>query len=92
MFDKDSVNLIYSLPTKSFVLITDSNNKIHLAKIKNIFVKNLSKNDVKINEYMEKSNTKIKDEIYSSYDLALSKKYKVKVFQATVDRIKNNFK
>ena len=92
MFDKDSVNLIYSLPTKSFVLITDSNNKIHLANIKNIFVKNLSKNDVKINEYMEKSNTKIKDEIYSSYDLALSKKYKVKVFQATVDRIKNNFK
>ena len=92
MFDKDSINLIYSLPLKSFVLITDSNNKIHLAKIKNIFVKNLSKNDVKINEYMEKSNTKIKDEIYSSYDLALSKKYKVKVFQATVDRIKNNFK
>ena len=36
MFDKDSVNLIYSLPIKSFVLITDSNNKIHLAKIKNI--------------------------------------------------------
>ena len=92
MFDKDSVNLIYSLPTKSFVLITDSNNKIHLAKIKNIFVKNLSKNDAKINEYMKKSNTKIKDEIYSSYDLALSKKYKVKIFQATVDRIKNNFK
>ena len=44
-----------------------------------------------INDYL-KSNTKIKDEIYSSYDLALSKKYKVKIFQATVDRIKNNFK
>ena len=40
----------------------------------------------------QKSNTKIKDEIYSSYDLALSKKYKVKIFQATVERIKNNFK
>jgi len=92
VFDKDSVNLIYSLPIESFVLITDSINKIHLAKIKNIFVKNLSKDDAKISEYMEKSNTKIKDEIYSSYDLALSKKYKVKVFQATVDRIKNNFK
>ena len=41
---------------------------------------------------MEESNTKIKDEIYSSYDLALSKKYKVEVFQQTLDRIKNNFK
>ena len=92
VFDKDSINLIYSLPIESFVLITDSNNKIHLAKIKNIYIKNLSKDDAKIKEYMEKSNTKIKDEIYSSYDLALSKKYKVKVFQATVERIKNNFK
>ena len=92
VFDKDSVNLIYSLPIESFVLITDTNNKIHLAKIKNIYVKNLSKDDAKFKEYMEKSNTKIKDEIYSSYDLAISKKYKVKVFQATVDRIKNNFK
>ena len=92
VFDKDSVNLIYSLPIESFVLITDSNNKIHLAKIKNIFVTNLSKDDAKIGEYIQKSNTKIKDEIYSSYDLALSKKYKVKIFQATVDRIKNNFK
>ena len=92
VFDKDSVNLIYSLPIESFVLITDTNNKIHLAKIKNIYVKNLSKDDAKLKEYMEKSNNKIKDEIYSSYDLAISKKYKVKVFQATVDRIKNNFK
>jgi len=92
VFDKDSVNLIYSLPIESFLLITDSNNKIHLAKINNIFVKNLSNDETKIEEYLEKSNTKIKDEIYSSYDLALSKKYKVKIFQATVDRIKNNFK
>ena len=38
------------------------------------------------------SNNKILDEIYSSYDLSLNKKYKVKVFQKTLDRIKNNFK
>ena len=92
VFDKDSINLIYSLPKESFVLITDSNNKIHLAKIKNIFIKNLSNDDAKNKEYMEESNNKIKDEIYSSYDLALSKKYKVEVFQQTLDRIKNNFK
>ena len=92
VFDKESINLVYSLPINSFVLITDVNNKIYLAKINNIFTKNLSKNDIKNKEYLVKSNSKIIDEIYSSYDLSLNKKYKVKVFENTLDRIKNNFK
>ena len=45
----------------SFVLITDVNNKIYLAKINNIFTKNLSKNDIKNKEYFVKSNIKIID-------------------------------
>ena len=92
IFDKDSVNLIYSLPNKSFVLVTDINNKIYLAKINNIFTKNLSKDNINYKEYLSKSNNNIIDEIFSSYDLSLNKKYKVKVFQNTLDRIKNNFK
>ena len=92
IFDKESINLIYSLPEKSFVLITDTNNSIFLAKINNIFITNLLDNDVKYKDYYSQSNNKIIDEIYSSYDLGLSKKYKVKVFQNTLDRIKNNFK
>ena len=92
IFDKDSIKLIYSLPVNSFVLITDVNNKIYLAKINNIFTKNLPKIDIKNKEYLVKSNSKIIDEIFSSYDLSLNKKYKVKVFENTLDRIKNNFK
>ncbi len=92
LFDKDSVNLIYSLPTKSFVLVTDVNNNIYLAKINNIFTKNLLKDDTINKEYFEKSNSQIINEIYSTYDLSLNKKYKIKVFQNTLDRIKNNFK
>ena len=92
IFDKDSVNLIYSLPNKSFVLVTDINNKIYLAKINNIFTKNLSKDNINYEEYLAKSNNNIIDEIFSSYDLSLNKKYKVKVFQNTLERIKNNFK
>ena len=49
-------------------------------------------NDEKYKEYLSQSKNKIVDEIYSSYDLALNKKYKVKVFQNTLERIKNNFK
>lgn len=92
VFDKESINLIYSLPINSFLLITDSNNKIFLAKINNIFTENLSKNDINNKEYLVKSNSKIIDEIYNSYDLSLNKKYKVKVYENTLDRIKNNFK
>ena len=92
IFDKDSVSLIYSLPENSFVLLTNDNNKIFLAKVNKIYTKNLPKNDIENDEYLEISNNKIVEEIYSSYDLALSKKYKVKVFQNTLDRIKNNFK
>ena len=75
VFDKESINLVYSLPINSFVLITDVNNKIYLAKINNIITKNLSKNDINNKEYLIKSNSKIIDEIYSSYDLSLNKKY-----------------
>ena len=92
IFDKDSVSLIYSLPENTFVLLTNDNNKIFLAKVNKIYTKNLPKNDIENSEYLEISNNKIVEEIYSSYDLALSKKYKVKVFQNTLDRIKNNFK
>jgi len=92
VFNKESINLVYSLPINSFVLITDVNNEIYLAKINNIITKNLSKNDINNKEYLVKSNSKIIDEIYSSYDLSLNKKYKVKVFENTLDRIKNNFK
>ena len=91
VFDKDSIDLIYSLPVNSFVLITGHSNNIYLARINNIYANNLSKDDIINKEYLVKSNNKIIDEIYSSYDLSLNKKYKVKVFQNTLDRIKNNF-
>ena len=92
MFDSDSIKLIYSLPNKSFTLITDKKNNIYLAKIKNISFSNLSKNDQKINDYLAKSNNKIINDIYSSYDLSLNTKYKVKIFEATLDRVKNYFR
>ena len=92
VFDKESIKLIYSLPEKSFVLITDKNNSIYVAKINNIYIKNLLNDDANYNEYLAKSNNQIIDQIYSSYDLALNEKYKVRVFQNTLERIKNNFK
>ena len=39
-----------------------------------------------------KSNSQIIGEIYSTYDLSLNEKYNVKLFQNTIERVKNNFR
>ena len=76
-FDSDSIKLLYSLPKGSFALISDENNKIYLAKIININSINLSNNRKDTKNYQLKSNSKINNNIYSSYDLSLNSKYKV---------------
>ena len=84
--------MVYSLPKGSFILITGGENKIFLTKIKNIHFNNLDKNDKKLKDYLVKSNNKIINDIHGSYDLSLNSKYKVKIFQATLDRVKNYFR
>ena len=91
-FSRESVELLYSLPKKSFVLIADKNNDVYLSKISNINTSMLNKDADKVNEYKLKSNSQVMGEIYSTYDLSLSKKYNVKLFNSTIERIKNNFR
>ena len=91
-FSRESVELLYSLPKKSFVLIADKNNDVFLSKISNINTSMLNKDADKVNEYKLKSNSQVMGEIYSTYDLSLSKKYNVKLFNSTLERIKNNFR
>ena len=91
LFDSESIKLLYSLPKDSFVLVTDDKKNIHIAKIINISYKQIEKNDKEIELYKFQSLGNVKSNIFSSYDLSLNKKYKVKVFQNTLERIKNNF-
>ena len=91
LFDSESIKLLYSLPKDSFVLVTDDKENIHIAKIINISYKQIDKNDKEIELYKFQSLGNVKSNIFSSYDLSLNKKYKVKVFQNTLERIKNNF-
>jgi len=90
-FSIDSIKLIYSLPKDSFILINDEEMKIYLAFIKEVI--NESKiTEVDFKNYLLKSNSEIRDTLYSSYDIYLSKKYEIKVFQSTLERLKNNFR
>ena len=90
-FSTDAIKLIYSLPENSFVLVNDALNNIYLVYIKKI------NDDVEITQddlknYLLKSNSEITNTLYSSYDIYLSEKYEIKVFQNTVERLKNNFR
>ena len=90
-FSIDSIKLIYSLPKESFILINDEEMKIYLAFIKEIINENKI-TEVNFKNYLLKSNSEIRDTLYSSYDIYLSKKYEIKVFQNTIERLKNNFR
>ena len=90
--NKESLELIYSMPENSFMLITDKERKVYVAKIEKISSQNLITQNDKIKEYENKSNFMIKDNIYSTYDMLLSKDYKVKINQKTLERVKNYFK
>ena len=90
-FSTDAIKIIYSLPENSFVIINDALNNIYLAYIKKINDDvEITQNDLK--NYLLKSNSEIRDTLYSSYDIYLSEKYEIKVFQNTIERLKNNFR
>ena len=91
-FDPESLELIYTLPNKSFTLVTGETNKVYLTKIKDIYYSNIDKNDNNISEYSTKSNNDIINNIYTSYDLSLNTKYNVKIFNQTIERVKNYFR
>ena len=92
IFDSESVNLIYTLPNKSFTLVTGEKDKVYLSRINSIYYSDIDKNADNIKEYSTKSNNDIINDIYTSYDLSLNSKYKVKIFNQTIDRVKNYFR
>jgi hypothetical protein len=91
-FTRDSVNLLYSMGKNSYSLVSDEKNNIYLVKIKNIFENSLSKNAKEIVEFANQTNTKIRDNLYNSYDLLLNEKYKIKINEKTLDRMKKYFR
>ena len=48
-------------------------------------------NDDKINEYMNKQNSNLKNNMLKSYDLYLNSRYNVNLNQKTIERVKNFF-
>ena len=88
-FKIDAVEILYSLPENSFTLINDDQNNIYLAKVKKF--ENEVLNNEKMEEYVHKQNSNIKNTMLKSYDLFLNDKYNVVLNQKTIERVKNFF-
>ena len=91
-FTQESVRLLYALGINNFTLVSDEESNVYLVKIKNIYENNLIKNSQENETYINQTNIKIKNDLYNSYDLLLNEKYKIKVNENTLDRIKNYFR
>ena len=90
-FEINSIKILYSLPENSFTLISDEKSNIYLAKVKKYEKKITNQDDKKINEYVNKQNSNLKNSMLRSYDLYLNDKYKVELNQKTIERVKNFF-
>ena len=91
-FDINSIKLLYSMPINSYVLISDNKKNIYVTKIIKFYEDNISENSDKFSNYVNQSNTKMKDYMYTSYDYLINNKYKIKINQKTLERIKNYFR
>ena len=91
-FSVDSIKYLYTLSKNNYALISDKDKNIYLIKIINISVSNISKNSEDFPVYKEQTNIKLRDNIYSSYDFFLNNKYKIKINEKTVERVKNYFR
>ena len=90
-FEINAVEILYALPINSFTLINDDKNNIFLAKVKKFETQTIDSNDDLFKEYINKQNSKIKNNMLKSYDLYLNNKYKVELNQKTIERVKNFF-
>ena len=91
-FSIDSVKYLYSKSKNDFILMSDNEKNIYLAKIINITYENISKTSENYSMYKRQAYNKIKDTVYDSYNLFINSKYKVKVNEKTLERVKNYFR
>lgn len=92
LFEKNSIDLIYSLPVDSYVLVGDNEKNIYILKIIDFINNSYIKNKDEKNVYKAISNNNISDDLYRSFDLYLNTKYKVELNVNSLERVKNYFK
>ncbi len=92
IFTNESIEFLNSKKKNSYSIVTDDDDNIYLVKIINIFEKDLNKENKEFITYQKSSDSKIRENLYYSYDNILNNKYEIKINQKTLDKIKNYFR
>ena len=91
-FEKNSIEILYSLPINSFTLISDKENNVFVAKTISYEEKDLTKSSLDFDKISIEEGAQSKNGILKSYDLFLNNRYQVVVNEKTLERVKNYFK
>ncbi len=91
-FSTDSIKYLYTKSLNDFTLISDNDKNIYLIKIINISYKDITKKTKNFLQYKKQTDDKIKDTIFDTYNFFINNKYKVKINEKTLERVKNYFR
>ena len=91
-FEKNSIEILYTLPVNAFTLVVDNMSNVFLAKIMSFEEKNFSESSNEFNAISNESSAQNRKGILKTYDYLLNNKYKVVVNEKTLDRVKNYFR
>ncbi|MBO41768.1 MAG: SurA [Pelagibacteraceae bacterium] len=91
-FSTDSIKYLYTKSLNDFTLISDNDKNIYLIKIINISYKDITKKTKNFLQHKKQTDDKIKDTIFDTYNFFINKKYKVKINEKTLERVKNYFR
>ena len=89
--DKGIVKQIYSHPEKKTIIVADvgleNSYLVFIDKVENIHIQ---ENSEDYKKYFNLSKSKIKNDLYNTYDLYLKEKYAIDINYSALDSIKNN--
>ena len=91
-FEKNSIEILFSLPINTFALVVDNKNNVFVAKTIKYEEQNISENSNDFNDISNQASAENRNNILKSYDYLLNDKYKVVINEKTLDRVKNYFK
>jgi peptidyl-prolyl cis-trans isomerase D len=91
-FEKNSVEILYSMPLNTFTLVSDYNDNIFVAKTVKYEKPSFSKNSKNYNAISNEASSENRNTILKSFDYLLNDKYKVVINEKTLERVKNYFR
>ena len=92
IFTTESIKFIYTMPKNSFLMISDLDQNIYLAKIKDLEIQSIDYEDENYKNYSQISNVRLINNLFTSYDQHLNNKYEVKIYDNNLKRVKDYYK